>query len=205
MRRILLLCAFACIGFAGCSDDEQVEPEQEIPAGNYAFRSKTGLDIGSGYFVVLDGKDQAGIISDNKLAFHTQDINQIRVLIKGETGNGFSVQCKDTQLTGNSTNTLTLYINGYPGNGGFTELFSVSADFTQKNPVAYFSPIDQTFEVSDFEFLRIGLKTRNSLFGDPRKLNAYIEIWGDYPNMDVIYPSLFPVAKNLPDMTQGEF
>ena len=172
---------------------------------NYAFRSKYGLDIGSGYFVVLDGKDQAGIISDDKLLFNTQDINQIRVLIKGETGNGFSVQCKDTQLLGNSTNTLTLYINGYPGNGGFTELFSVSADFTQKNPVAYFYPIDQTFEVSDFEFLRIGLKTRNSLFGDPRKLNAYIEIWGDYPNMHVIYPSLFPVAKNLPDISQGDF
>ena len=172
---------------------------------NYAFKSNSGLNIGYGYLVVLDGKDQANIISEDKLLLKTQDINQIRVLIQGDDGGIFSVKCKDTQLTGTSTNTLTLSINGYPGDGSVTELYNASANFTATNPVAYFSPIDKTFEVANFEFLRIQLITKNSLYGDPEKLNGFIEVWGDYPNLEVIFPSVFPIAANLPDISQGDF
>ena len=172
---------------------------------NYAFKSNIGLNIGFGYFVVLDGQDQADIVSDDKLLFSTQDISQIRILIQGDDGDGFSVKCADTQLTGTSGNTLTLSIKGYTGDGGSTDLYKVSAGFTAENPVAYFSQIDRTFEVSSFEFVRIQLTTSISLYGDPQKLNGFIEIWGDYPNMTVIFPTKFPIAPNLPDISQGDF
>lgn len=172
---------------------------------NYAFKSNIGLNIGFGYFVVLDGHDQADIVSDDKLLFSTQDISQIRILIQGDDGDGFSVKCADTQLTGTSGNTLTLSIKGYTGDGGSTDLYKVSAGFTAENPVAYFSQIDRTFEVSSFEFVRIQLTTSISLYGDPQKLNGFIEIWGDYPNMTVVFPTKFPIAPNLPDISQGDF
>ena len=172
---------------------------------NYAFKSNIGLSVGFGYFVVLDGQDQADIISDDKLLFNTQDIRQIRIMIQGNDGGGFSVKCADTQLTNTPVNTLTLSIKGYTGDGDSTDIYKVSADFTAANPVAYFSQIDRTFEVSSFEFVRIQLTTSISSYGDPQKLNGFIEIWGDYPNMTVIFPEKFPIAPNLPDISQGGF
>lgn len=179
---------------------------------NYAFRSKTGLDIGTtesafGRFVILDGKDQAGIISNDKLSFNTQGVGQVRVLIRGEVVGGFSCNIgRFGNMEDTGIRTASIYISGYRNNKEVERIYRQSTDFSMSGGegVAYFPTINEIFEVSDFELLRIELGS-GSPAGVAKKLNAYIEIWGDYPNMDVIYPSLFPVAKNLPDMTQGDF
>lgn len=171
---------------------------------NYAFRSKFGLGV-SGGCIQLEGKDQAGIISEDKSSFKPLGIKQARVLIQGDDGQGFSVKYENTQLSGTGTITASLSVIGYYDKLKSENLYKATAEFTRENPVAYFPRIDKTFEVGDFEFIRVVVGTYNPYYDYPERLNGYIEIWGDYPKLEAAFPGYFPIAKNLPDMTQGDF
>lgn len=162
---------------------------------NYAFRSKFGLGVSGGY-IQLEGKDQAGIISEDKSSFKPLGIKQVRVLIQGDDGQGFSVKYENTQLSGTGTITASLSVIGYYDKLKSENLYKATAEFTRENPVAYFPRIDKTFEVGDFEFIRVVVGTYNPYYDYPERLNGYIEIWGDYPNLEVTYPDKFPIAKN---------
>lgn len=177
---------------------------------NYVFRSYTGMDISGLYvgrgYVCLDGRDNAGIISEDKSSFKTQGIKQVRVLIQGDDGQGFSVKYEETGMSVTVPYAVNLYVNGYYDNGGFKELYKASA-YRIINQEAYFFPIDGKLEVEGFDSLRIEIEVNTSdpSFQYPKRLNGYVEIWGDYPKLEAAFPGYFPIAKNLPDMTQGDF
>lgn len=94
---------------------------------------------------------------------------------------------------------MRISISGQNTDGSSTQIYAAKPVSTNGN-TGYFKNIDAVLDVHNFQTVTISIASVYYKW----TLNAYIEIRGDYPNMDVIYPSLFPVAKNLPDMTQGD-
>ena len=67
--------------------------------------------------------------------------------------------------------------------------------------------IDQTFDVTGYDYIAIRV-TRyewQSNTGSVNMIVGPIYIWGDFDNIKITYPTPFPIAPNLPDISQGDF
>lgn len=67
--------------------------------------------------------------------------------------------------------------------------------------------IDQTFDVTGYDYIAIRV-TRyewQSNTGSVNMIVGPIYIWGDFDNIKISYPTPFPIAPNLPDISQGDF
>lgn len=88
----------------------------------------------------------------------------------------------------------------------FEEIFSVDSYMKVGNSY-YFHPINESFDVSKYKRLVIGIYPPEGFYthfvtADIR-LNISVSVFLDWD--DIVYPTMFPVAPNLPDMSQGDF
>lgn len=89
---------------------------------------------------------------------------------------------------------------------GFEEVFTADS-YTKLGNSYYFNPINETFDVSKYKRLMIGIYLPDGYYthfvtADVRP-NVIVSVHLDWS--DLLYPTLFPVAPNLPDMSQGDF
>lgn len=89
---------------------------------------------------------------------------------------------------------------------GFEEVFSVDSYMKVGNSY-YFHPINESLDVSKYKRLLIGIYLPDGYYthfvtADVRP-NVIVSVHLDWS--DLLYPTLFPVAPNLPDMSQGDF
>lgn len=89
---------------------------------------------------------------------------------------------------------------------GFEEVFTTDS-YTKVGNSYYFNPINETFDVSKYKRLMIGIYLPDGYYthfvtADVRP-NVIVSVHLDWS--DLVYPTLFPVAPNLPDMSQGDF
>ena len=89
---------------------------------------------------------------------------------------------------------------------GFEEVFSVDSYMKVGNSY-YFHPINESLDVSKYKRLLIGIYLPDGYYthfvtADVRP-NVIVSVHLDWS--DLVYPTLFPVAPNLPDMSQGDF
>lgn len=88
----------------------------------------------------------------------------------------------------------------------FEEIFSVDSYMKVGNSY-YFHPINESLDVSKYKRLVIGIYPPEGYYthfvtADIR-LNISVSVFLDWD--DIVYPTMFPVAPNLPDMSQGDF
>lgn len=88
----------------------------------------------------------------------------------------------------------------------YEEIFSVDSYMKVGNSY-YFHPINESFDVSKYKRLVIGVYPPEGYYthfvtADVR-LNISVSVFLDWD--DIVYPTMFPVAPNLPDMSQGDF
>lgn len=89
---------------------------------------------------------------------------------------------------------------------GFEEVFTTDS-YTRVRNSYYFNPINETFDVSKYKRLMIGIYLPDGYYthfvtADVRP-NVIVSVHLDWSGLG--YPTLFPVAPNLPDMSQGDF
>ena len=89
---------------------------------------------------------------------------------------------------------------------GFEEVFTADS-YTKIGDSYYFNPINETFDVSKYKRLMIGISLPDGycthfVTADVRP-NVIVSVHLDWS--DLVCPTLFPVAPNLPDMSQGDF
>lgn len=86
------------------------------------------------------------------------------------------------------------------------EVFSVDSYMKVGNSY-YFHPINESLDVSKYKMLVISIYPPEGYYthfvtADIR-LNISVSVFLDWS--DIVYPTMFPVAPNLPDMSQGDF
>lgn len=89
---------------------------------------------------------------------------------------------------------------------GFEEVFTADSYIKIGNSYL-FNPINETFDVSKYKRLMIGISLPDGycthfVSADVRP-NVIVSVHLDWSGL--LYPTLFPVAPNLPDMSQGDF
>lgn len=89
---------------------------------------------------------------------------------------------------------------------GYEEVFAEDS-YTKVGNSYYFNPINETFDVSKYKRLVIRIYPPDGYYthfvtADVRP-NVIVSVHLDWS--DLVYPTLFPVAPNLPDMSQGDF
>lgn len=89
---------------------------------------------------------------------------------------------------------------------GLEEVFSVDSYMKVGNSY-YFHPINESLDVSKYKRLVISIYPPEGYYthfvAADIRLNISVSVFLDWS--DLVYPTLFPVAPNLPDMSQGDF
>lgn len=138
--------------------------------------------------------DQAGIYKteNNRMVIDVSDVNSIRFVF---TGGGV----RDGAIAGNNPRFQIMAGKDSDTFDNYVVIYDTEATYTM-------SEIDQMFDVTAFDYIAIRV-TRYEWQSNTQSINSIvgnIYIWGDY-DIEVIFPGPFPIAPNLPDISQGDF
>lgn len=89
---------------------------------------------------------------------------------------------------------------------GSVEVFTEDS-YTKIGNSYYFNPINETFDVSKYKRLMIGIYPPYGYYTHfvTADVRPYVIVSVHLDWSDLLYPTMFPVAPNLPDMSQGDF
>lgn len=138
--------------------------------------------------------DQAGIYKteNNRMVIDVSDVKSIRFVF---TGGGV----RDGAIAGNNPRFQIMAGKDSDAFDNYVVIYDAEATYTM-------SEIDQMFDVTAFDYIAIRV-TKYEWQSNTQSINSIvgnIYIWGDY-NIEVIFPGPFPIAPNLPDISQGDF
>ena len=138
--------------------------------------------------------DQAGIYKteNNRMVIDVSDVESIRFVF---TGGGV----RDGAILGNNPRFQIMAGKDSDKFDNYVVIYDAEAKYTM-------SEIDSMFDVTAFDYIAIRV-TRYEWQSNTQSINSIvgnIYIWGDY-NIEVIFPGPFPIAPNLPDISQGDF
>lgn len=138
--------------------------------------------------------DQAGIYKteNNRMVIDVSDVKSIRFVF---TGGGV----RDGAIAGNNPRFQIMAGKDSDAFDNYVVIYDAEATYTM-------SEIDQMFDVTAFDYIAIRV-TRYEWQSNTQSINSIvgnIYIWGDY-DIEVIFPGPFPIAPNLPDISQGDF
>ena len=140
------------------------------------------------------GNDYAGLFQDG-YKINTQESDNIRIILAKSETEGLLVEYSEPE----SYSYIVVYgwklTNSWP-----YALAAVNYKGSALSAIQ-FDRIDAEFDVSEYDYIDfIIVSTTNSV----QKITGYLKIITD-KQYEVAYPGAFPVAPNLPDMSQGDF
>lgn len=138
--------------------------------------------------------DQAGIYKteNNRMVIDVSDVDSIRFVF---TGGGV----RDGAIAGNNPRFQIMAGKDSDTFDNYVVIYDAEAKYTM-------SEIDLMFDVTAFDYIAIRV-TKYEWQSNTQSINSIvgnIYIWGDY-DIEVIFPGPFPIAPNLPDISQGDF
>lgn len=148
--------------------------------------------------VKLNGRDQANIVSGTS-DIDVSEMSAVRIKMTGNDGDSIRIYAPGTAV-GNAA--VRLYVFGFD-NDTMTGRPIYSQGASVSDGYANLSAFDETVDVKDYDHIYIQISPEPGL--SVQAIYAVFEVWGDYPNLTVIFPDKFPIAPNLPDMSQGDF
>lgn len=152
----------------------------------------------------LTGKDRAGILEKNLLnqyvSVNVRDVNYVNIKLADDIlGSSFKVEFNAPQTTGNPDRDVSFIIYG-DGN----ELYKQTVQIKGTDTSALFININQNFDVGNINRLVFSVHQYPEV-GSFKRLVGTLSISGDFKNNKLIYPDIYPIGVNLPDMTHGDF
>lgn len=148
--------------------------------------------------VKLNGRDQANIVSGTS-DIDVSEMSVVRITMTGNDGDSIRIYAPGTAV-GDAV--VRLYVFGFDNNTMTgSPIYSQGARVS--GGYANLSAFDETVDVKDYDHIYIQISPEPGL--SVQAIYAVFEVWGDYPNLTVIFPDKFPVAPNLPDISQGDF
>ena len=148
--------------------------------------------------VKLNGRDQANIVSGTS-DIDVSEMSAVRIKMTGNDGDSIRIYAPGTAV-GNAA--VRLYVFGFD-NDTMTGRPIYSQGASVSDGYANLSAFDETVDVKDYDHIYIQISPEPGL--SVQAIYAVFEVWGDYPNLTVIFPDKFPIAPNLPDISQGDF
>ena len=148
--------------------------------------------------VKLNGRDQANIVSGTS-DIDVSEMSAVRIKMTGNDGDSIRIYAPGTAV-GNAA--VWLYVFGFD-NDTMTGRPIYSQGASVSDGYANLSAFDETVDVKDYDHIYIQISPEPGL--SVQAIYAVFEVWGDYPNLTVIFPDKFPIAPNLPDISQGDF
>lgn len=165
------------------------------------------------FYTVARKQDPRGISSDfmainKQVWFDVSSNDKAGVKINAPIGDYFIVEMGQ-YLSPNAPDKISIKVVCKPVDSvyfNYEEIFSVDSYMKVGNSY-YFHPINESFDVSKYKRLVIGVYPPEGYYthfvtADVR-LNISVSVFLDWD--DIVYPTMFPVAPNLPDMSQGDF
>lgn len=179
------------------------------PGYNYALRARSmTLDVNTIHGSVGlpntiwankgrsgDDVDQANIYKtkENRMIIDVSNVNSIRFEAQ-------NIGVQDGALSENDPRFQIVAGKEYDSFNDYVVIYDVEAKYIM-------GPIDQIFDVTKYDYIAIRI-TRYEWQSNAQSINSIvgsIYIWGNYDNIKVIFPGPFPIAPNLPDISQGDF
>ena len=179
------------------------------PGYNYALRARSmTLDVNTIHGSVGlpntiwankgrsgDDVDQANIYKtkENRMIIDVSNVNSIRFEAQ-------NIGVQDGALSENDPRFQIVAGKEYDSFNDYVVIYDVEAKYIM-------GPIDQIFDVTKYDYIAIRI-TRYEWQSNAQSINSIvgsIYIWGNYDNIKIIFPGPFPIAPNLPDISQGDF
>ena len=175
---------FALLARSMVLDKNTISGTVGLPNTIWANKGRSGNDV-----------DQANIYKtkENRMIIDVSNVESIRFEAE-------SISIQDGALAENDPRFQIVAGKENDSFDDYVIIYDVEAKYIM-------DPIDQTFNVTIYDYIAIRI-TRyewQSNTGTTNLIAGSIYIWGNYDNIKVIFPGPFPVAPNLPDISQGDF
>lgn len=160
------------------------------------------------FYAAARKQDPHGISDDYGISYDVSNNDKAVVKINAPIGDYFVIEMGQ-YISPSAPDKITLKVLCTTKESvyyGYEEVFTADS-YTKVRNSYYFNPINETFDVSKYKRLVIGIYLPDGYYthfvtADVRP-NVIVSVHLDWSGL--VYPTLFPVAPNLPDMSQGDF
>lgn len=112
-----------------------------------------------------------------------------------------------TQTASSDISTLSLYLRLNKFNNSDNQLILLDNSYRKETSggrdIFYFNPIDKKINIVEYDYAMLYITPSNYSISIGISTTGQVTLYLNWN--DIVFPTIFPVAANLPDMSQGEF
>lgn len=145
----------------------------------------------------IAGSDLNFAVFPNKNGAGTLNLNL------SDAGEYFTI----TQTASSDISTLSLYLRLNKLNNSDNQLILLGNSYHKETSdgrdIFYFNPIDKKVNIVEYDYAMLYITPSNYSISIGISTTGQVTLYLNWN--DIVFPTIFPVAANLPDMSQGEF